>query len=54
MWRNSRALTVVTNFVGVASGSDKAEAIFAALRCGLLHYFVTDTETAKAVLAMKE
>lgn len=44
----------IRTVVGVASGSDKVEAIFAALRCGLLHYFVTDTETAKAVLAMKE
>jgi len=47
-------LGAIRTIVGVASGSSKAEAILAALKAGLLHYFVTDSATAKAILAFDE
>jgi DNA-binding transcriptional regulator LsrR (DeoR family) len=39
------------NVVGIASGTEKTEAIVGALRTGLLHVLITDDQTAKAVLA---
>ena len=37
--------------IGLAGGADKATAIVAAVRAGLLHRLITDTSAATAVLA---
>jgi DNA-binding transcriptional regulator LsrR (DeoR family) len=41
----------VPDVIGLAGGADKAAAIVAAVRAGLLHTLITDTSAATAVLA---
>lgn len=44
-------LRTIPDVIGLAGGADKAIAIVAAVRAGLLHRLITDTSAATAVLA---
>jgi DNA-binding transcriptional regulator LsrR (DeoR family) len=51
---SAEQLQHIPHVIGIAVGTDKAEAILGAARAGLIDALVTDTVTARAVAALLE